>query len=168
MKECLTILTEPLLQTKWLNLKLLQTRTIYHILYIFRFLGNRQVDSHQSLVTGIHYISRRFFFQNFKFAIFYDFFFVFVNIGPYGSKNFKWHLHWKYAPDSPPKHHAHSWEGSLPKLFKELRNLTFWIFDKYFSFSLTCDHMGINVSNDISSERAHQNFWQFFLFFFAV
>ena len=44
-----------------------------------------------------HHISRPFFFfffQNFAFLIFYDCFvcFVFVNIGPYGRKNFKRHL----------------------------------------------------------------------------
>ena len=126
----------------------------------YRFLGNRQVDWQQILVTGTYPLDLQTFFFCFVLFLkifnfdFYNFFFVFV--GPYGSKNFKWHLHWKYEPDSPPKYHAYSWEGSLPKLFKELRNLIFWISDKYFSFSLTCDHMGVKVSNDISSERAHQ------------
>ncbi len=74
-----------------------------------------------------------------------NFFFVFVKIGPYGTKNFKWHFLWKYAPDALPKNHAYSWGGSLPKLFKELWNLKFWIFAKYFSFSLTWDNMGVKV-----------------------
>ncbi len=30
-----------------------------------------------------------FFFQNFTFLNFHDFFFVFVNMGPYGSRNWK-------------------------------------------------------------------------------
>ena len=29
------------------------------------------------------------FFQNFQFSNFYDFFFIFPNTGPYGSKNFQ-------------------------------------------------------------------------------
>ncbi len=47
------------------------------------------------------------------------------------------------------KNHVHSWED----LYQSLK---FWIFAKYFSFSLKWDHMGVKVSNDISPERAHQ------------
>ena len=41
------------------------------------------------------------------------------------------------------KQHAYSWAGSLRKLFKELQNFKFWIFDKYFSFSLKWVPMGV-------------------------
>ena len=54
-----------------------------------------------------HHISRGFFFsyfQNFAFLILLWLFFVFVNIGPYGRKNFKRQLIWNYITDSlPPK-----------------------------------------------------------------
>ncbi len=41
------------------------------------------------------------------------------------------------------------------KVVQRIVNLKVWIFDKYFSFSLTWDHMEVKVSNDISSERTH-------------
>ncbi len=47
--------------------------------------------------------------------------------------------------------HAYSSEGSLPKLLNELWNFGFLQF-----FSLTWDLIGVKVSNDISSEKAHQ------------
>ncbi len=58
----------------------------------------------------VHHIAKLFFFcfQNFKLWSFLRFFFVFVNIGPYGRKNFKRHLLWKYTLDSLPKNHAYS------------------------------------------------------------
>ena len=105
------------------------------------------------LTPNVYHISRPFLFvfQIFFFIIIFlrFLFFVFVNISTiiYGSKNFKRLL---------PKNHAYFRGGSLLKLFKELWNLKFWILNKYFSFSLTWDHMGVKVSNDISPERTHQ------------
>ncbi len=42
-----------------------------------------------------------------------------------------------------------------PKPVKNLCNFKFYIFDNLFSFSLTWDHMGVKISNDIS-ETTHQ------------
>ncbi len=52
--------------------------------------------------------------------------------------------------DSLPKIHSNS--SFLPKLFNELWNVKFWMFAHLFSFSFTRDHIGVRVSNDISSE----------------
>ena len=71
-----------------------------------RFLGNRQVDWHQILLTGTYppHLQTIFFllFKILKFWFFHEFF-RFITIGPYGSKYFKRHLLWRYAPDSLPK-----------------------------------------------------------------
>ncbi len=68
-------------------------------------------------------------FQNFEFCQLF-FFFFFVNMGPYGRRNFKRHLVWKYTRDLLPKIQVYSWEWSLPKVYKELKfqNLEFAIF----------------------------------------
>ncbi len=73
-----------------------------------RFLGNSQVDWHQSLVRGTYspYLQTIFslFFTILNFWFFFlHFFFLFINIGPYGRKKFKPHLFLKYAPDSLPQ-----------------------------------------------------------------
>ncbi len=69
--------------------------------------------------------------------------FVFVNIEPYERKKIKRHLLWKYTSDSLQKH-AHFYEGSLPKLLKELWNSKFWnfaiFFFRFFSFSFLGPH----------------------------
>ena len=60
-------------------------------------------------------------------------FFVFLNMGPYGRKNFK-HLLWKYITDSLQKLHAYFKGGSQPKLYKDWWNVKFWIFANFFFF----------------------------------
>ncbi len=47
-------------------------------------------DKYLSTTSPDHFFG--FVFQNFIFFIFYDFFFIFVNIGTYGSKKCKRHL----------------------------------------------------------------------------
>ncbi len=58
-----------------------------------RFLRNRCMDPGQILWVAHSppYLQTIFFFffQNFRYSNFYDFFFVFVNMGPYDSKNVK-------------------------------------------------------------------------------
>ena len=59
------------------------------------FLGYHWMNYRQILGTGTYlpYLQTIFFvFENLNFWLFYDFFFVFVNMGPYGRNNFKWHL----------------------------------------------------------------------------
>ncbi len=113
-----------------------------------------------------------------KLCIFYFFaifFFVFVNMGPYGRKKVKRHLLWKYITDSltwdhmgektsndiliestqqicpPPQILAYSWEGSLPKLCKELWNFKFWIF---WSFLV----LFFGAFNMVANGELYQNF----------
>ncbi len=74
----------------------------------------------------IYHISR----TCFCFLKFTIFFFVFVNIGPYGNTNFKRHLLWKYASDSIPKNHAYSWGVStkIAQRIVKFQILDFWQF----------------------------------------
>ena len=90
----------------------------------------------------IHHISRSCFvclFSKFYIFYFYLFFFIFVNILFHRTK-----------------------KSCIPlgrvstKVVQRNVNFKFWIFAIFFSFSLTWDHMGVKVSNDISSERTHQ------------
>ena len=79
-----------------------------------------------------------------KVCIFYflRFFFVFVNIGPYGINNFKRHLLWKDIAHSVPKIHTYVQGGSLPKLYKHWRNFKLWIFAIFFLFFFLFVNMG--------------------------
>ena len=64
-----------------------------------------------------------------NFGFFCQFFFVFVNMGPYRGKSFKRHL-LNNTPDLCPKIHVYSWGGSLTKLLKivKFEILDFWQF----------------------------------------
>ncbi len=67
-----------------------------------KFLRNRCLDPDQILWEATYPPSLQtflFFFQNFQFSNFYDFFFVFVNMGPYGSTNFKTLLLLQFSSD---------------------------------------------------------------------
>ncbi len=96
----------------------------------------------------IHHISRPFFFvfcffkifnfQIFAFLIFYDFFFVFINMGLYGRKNFKRHLLWKCTTDLLPKFMRTARKGLYQSCIKELWNFKFWIFGNFFCSFLGC------------------------------
>ena len=117
------------------------------------FLGRvQQINTKFGEKVPFHHISRQFLFvfQNFAFLIFYDFFFVFVNTGPYGKKTSN-----DISPESTHQIHSrNAWillGRSLPKLYKNSKNFKFWIF-AFFSFSLTWDHIGENSSNNISSQ----------------
>ncbi len=50
---------------------------------------------------------------------FLSFFFVFVNMGPYGGKSFKRDLLWNNTPDLLSKIDVYSWGGSLTTFLKE-------------------------------------------------
>ncbi len=49
-------------------------------------------------------------------------------------------------------------KGLYQSCIKIDQNFKFWIFAIFFSFSLTWDDMGENISNDIFSESAQQIF----------
>ncbi len=68
-----------------------------------RFVRNCPLAWHQILVTGTYppYLQIIFFFKILNKI--YIFFFVFVNLEPYGRKTFKRHLLLKYTSDSLPK-----------------------------------------------------------------
>ncbi len=84
-------------------------------------------------------------------------FFNFPSHGSYG-RNFSNHFLWNYTTDPLPKLVCTPREyEALSKLFKELWNLTFWIFAIFFSISLTWDHIESKVWNYTSHESTHQN-----------
>ncbi len=97
--------------------------------------------------------------QNFKFFIFFCNFFFF---------SLTWDHMWVKSSNkisSESTHQMHSPKimhtpgeggGVSTKLFKNLWNFKFWIFAFFFFFLLTWDHMGVEVSNDISGESIHQ------------
>ena len=60
-------------------------------------------DRYLSTISPDHFFFFFFCISKFKFFDFLQFFFVFVNMGPYGGKSFEWHLPWKYTSDSLPK-----------------------------------------------------------------
>ncbi len=69
-----------------------------------KFLRNRCMDPDKILWEATYppYLQTVFFFlffQNFQFSNVYEFFFVFVNMGPYGSKNFKTLLLLQFSSD---------------------------------------------------------------------
>ncbi len=68
-----------------------------------------------------HHISRRFFvFRNFTFVILYMIFLYFLQYRTIWGKISKRHPLWQYTPDSLPNINGCSYEGSVPKLFKQL------------------------------------------------
>ena len=109
----------------------------------------------------IHHISRPFFFYFFlvfKILIFYFFndFFAFVNMGPYGRKlqtTSPLKLHIKF----PPKILCILLGRVCTKVVQRIVKFQILNFCRFFfSFSLTWGHMRVKVLNDISSERTHQ------------
>ncbi len=87
-----------------------------------------------------------------------QFFFFQFNMGPYVSKKFKQNLFWKYTSDALSKNHAYSWGGggSLYQIVQKFVKFQILDFCLFFFFLLTWDHMGVEVSNDISGESIHQ------------
>ena len=120
------------------------------------FLSNREANWCQ--IWGeipLHSISKYFFC--FTKILNLRFFPVFINMGVSGSKNLG-----EYPSDSlptPNKKIMHSPNEGLYKVFQKIVNFKFYFFIYlffFFAFSLTWDHMGVKVSNNISDERRHQ------------
>ncbi len=91
---------------------------------------------------------------------FYHFFFVLVNMGPYGRENFKWHLLWNYITDSLQKKPVHTSKEGLQQVcinFKigEISNFGFCQFVFVF-VNIGPYNMRDKTSNDILSENTQQ------------
>ncbi len=85
-----------------------------------------------------------FFFQIFNFNFFYDFFFVFVNMGPYGSKIFKTLLLLHFFIQSEPNFMVNKAVMGEYKVMEEK-------FCGTLKFLLTQDYMGLEISKRYSS-----------------
>ena len=123
------------------------------------------MDWQQILVTGTYpwYLHTFFLFVLFWFSKFYifgilRFFFLIVNMGQYGRKN-------SNDISSASTLQIHSQKSCIlqGRVSTEVvqRIMKFEILDFchfYFLFLLTWGHMGVKVSNDISSETTHQIF----------
>ncbi len=59
-----------------------------------------------------------FWFLKLFFLFFLWFLFIFVNMRPYGRKNFKRNLLWKHTTNSLPKFHAYSWGRVFTKVIQ--------------------------------------------------
>ncbi len=82
------------------------------------------------------------------------FFFVFVNMGPYGGNSFKRHLLWNNTPDLLPKIPVYSWgrvSNTVVKRIVKFEDLDFWQFFFCCSFydRLTWQSMGNDKMCDI-------------------
>ncbi len=102
------------------------------------FLGNRQVDWHQILLTDTYppYLQTTFFVCWFFIFFFFGFitiFFCFPQHSTIWEKKFQTASPLRARIRFTPKKIRHTpWGGSVPKLSKELWNLKFWIFAIFF------------------------------------
>ncbi len=121
------------------------------------FFGNRmQMNTKFGGKMLIHYISRPvyFAFQHFKFL---QFFFSFsLTWDPMGVK--VWNdISFESMQQIHSKQFMHTpMEGVYQICSKNCTISNFWFLSNLLSFSLTWDHTGVKVSNDIFSERKHQ------------
>ncbi len=90
-------------------------------------------------------------------SIFLRIFFVFVNMGPYGGKNFKTILLLQIAADSFQTFPEFSSQWSSQNTLGIFWNFENWKFNEFYSFSLTWDAMGAKITKRFSSYKSETN-----------
>ncbi len=104
----------------------------------------------------------------FEKKIFFNFlriFFVFVNMGPYGSENFKKLLFLQKQPKAFNLFLHFLLKGPHKIAFGIVWNFENWNFNYFFSFSLTWDPMRVKISKSYSSYKSQPKAFKFFLNF---
>ena len=111
--------------------------------------------SFQIWVVSFPWRFSKFWKKKYIFKIFRIFFFVFVNMGPYGSQNFKRLLLPQITFESFQTFSEFSSERSSQKYCFGF--LSLWFFTNLFSFTLTCYSVGAETSKHYSSLKSLLN-----------
>ncbi len=113
------------------------------------YLWSYCMDYFQILVVASPGQYAQTFFSFLKKKKFFNFlwiFFVFVNMGPYGSKNFKTLLLLQITAESFQTFPEFSSQWSSQNYIWDFWNFENWNFNEFYLFSLTWDPMGVKIS----------------------
>ncbi len=124
------------------------------------FLSNFSCGFPWAICPDVYFI-----FEKKTFSDFLRIFFVFVNMGPYGSENFKMLLLLQIADKSFQTFPEFSSQWSSQNHVWDFWNFENWNFNKFYSFSLTWDPMGAKISKRYSSYKSQPKVFKLFLKF---